>query len=734
MPRKLLALVIALALVLQCSAAVVAEDVTPVFVDHLDGSSTGNDNARVAFVSGHQGLAAQFTSDDSYIRYSGSILSSDQGAIEFYWKPPADIYGLYSYRHQGWTNYSKNAPPSNGFLLDNVGWKPASKGSFCVLLQPVVSLTAESTGSTLVMNMWNGSTWYRASATRSSCPTIISAEVSGSKATLSWNSTYPIWLWDPNTWYMITVTWGPNGNILYVNGREWARSGHTGQICTSGSFSLGQDPTNQTHANAYWPYGPHSMLGTYDELKVYDRQIVPSAADPDVSSPSGYTVSYGTSSKSYTNSVDFGDVTSCELSLQAGTYYLVITPRTTTGFVGLKSGEVTVTIASHPAVSLVADLELPESIWVKGPYVYILENAGRDSVYRGKICLDRYDVIAGENIVVVNNSRNSRTVAVASDGKIYLAAYVGYIPGENGSVSVVDPETNTETPLLDIEIAATDIFIDSNGDILVIGSSYEADAKSIYLLPAGDYTHPRVLKEGLGVAWCVSKMGNYVYFSDQVAIKRFDISGGATETFLNKPVMSITFSSEYLYYADYFQGTIGRVGLTTRTDETILSGLNHVMCVRYDDSSGWLYFIEGGTNANHYKDGALKVLQLVSAHKVEVTSQYGITSGQGYYQSGKTATVTVSPTTIQKDIFSNCIFEGWKAGGITVSSSATYSFTVAQSVSLTASWKTELNLVIVGGLAAGILVVVVVVAVLVLRRPKAAITTAPPSPPTMPPT
>jgi len=416
----------------------------------------------------------------------------------------------------------------------------------------------------------------------------------------------------------------------------------------------------------------------------------------------------------------------------AGTYYLMITPKTSTSFVGLKSGEVTVTIASYPVVSLVADLEFPESIWVKGPYVYILENAGRDTIYGGKICLDRYDVIAGENTVLVNNSQNSRTVAVASDGKIYLAAYVRIMPGENGSVSVVDPKTNTETPLLHIEIAATDIFIDSNDDILVIGSSRKADAKSIYLLRAGDYTHPRVLKEGLGVVWCVSKMGNYVYFSDQAAVKRFDISGGLTETFLNKPVMSIAFSSEYLYYADYFQGTIGRVGLTTRNDETILSGLNGPMCVRYDDSSGWLYFTESGTNANHYKDGALKVLQLVSAYKVEVTSEYGITSGQGYYQTGKTATVTVLPTTIQKDIFTNYALEGWKAGGIIVSSSATYSFAVTQSVSLTASWKMELNLVIVGGLAAGILVVVVVVAVLVLRRPKAAITTTPPSPPTMP--
>jgi hypothetical protein len=24
---------------------------------------------------------------------------------------------------------------------------------------------------------------------------------------------------------------------------------------------------------AYWPYGPHAMMGTYDELEIYDVDI-----------------------------------------------------------------------------------------------------------------------------------------------------------------------------------------------------------------------------------------------------------------------------------------------------------------------------------------------------------------------------------------------------------------------------------------------------------------------------
>jgi internalin A len=262
--------------------------------------------------------------------------------------------------------------------------------------------------------------------------------------------------------------------------------------------------------------------------------------------------------------------------------------------------------------TLLTNLEYPKGLWVEGDKVYLTETAQRNTGYGGKLCLDQYNVVTGEKTVLVNNPQNSDAVVVASDGKIYLTSYQGSVPGESGSVSVVDPETNIETHLLDIEIASEDMFIDSEDNILIIGSSDAPDAKSIYLLPAEDYTNPIVLKTGLGRTWCVSKSGSYIYFSDHWRIGRFSNSG-SVETFVTKSVMAMSFSSHYLYYADWSAGTIGRINLATGSDETIISGLHGPRNVRYDESSGKLYFLEEGTDEAQYKDGTLKVVQVEQA-------------------------------------------------------------------------------------------------------------------------
>lgn len=261
------------------------KEAAPVFEDHLDGSSYRDDNAEVEFVEGYQGLAAKFTADDSFVRYPGSILPANEGAIEFYWKPPENIYELYSHRHESWTDFGTYKPHSTSFLLDNIGWRGAPSGSFHLDLHPISWRNPDSPASWLCWSMWSGSKWYSARNNHSSRPTL-DAKVENNKVTLTWGSEQPIWLWDPHVWYKFTVTRGPKGNILYVNGKEWARGDYTGPICTSKSFSLGQDPD-------YWPYGPHSMQGTYDELKIYDRQITPMPSEPDISSPAGYVIFYG---------------------------------------------------------------------------------------------------------------------------------------------------------------------------------------------------------------------------------------------------------------------------------------------------------------------------------------------------------------------------------------------------------------------------------------------------------
>jgi len=259
-------------------------------------------------------------------------------------------------------------------------------------------------------------------------------------------------------------------------------------------------------------------------------------------------------------------------------------------------------------VTLLTNLEYPTSLWVKEDKVYLTETAGRNTVWGGKVCLDQYDVVTGEKSVLINNPLCSDAVVVASDGKIYLTSYLDCAPGEQGMVSVVDPLTNVETHLLDIEIASEDMFIDSNDDIFVIGLSDQPGAKSIYLLPSGDYTNPTVLKTGLGRAACISKSGSYIYYAHYFEpIKRFSYPSGPIETFVNKPkVLSVSLSSEYLYYADYFGGTVGRINIQTKADETVVSSLNGPICVRFDQASNRLYFLEAGTDAVQFKDGTLK--------------------------------------------------------------------------------------------------------------------------------
>jgi len=488
------------------------------------------------------------------------------------------------------------------------------------------------------------------------------------------------------------------------------------------------------------------------------------------------------------------------------------------------------TPTSSAILTLLTGLEYPKGLWVEDGKVWLTETAGRNTAFGGKVCLDQYDVATGRKTVLVNNPRASDAVVVASNNRIYLTSYVGRTPGESGIVTTVDPVTNTETLLINIEIASEDMFIDENDNIFIIGLSDRADAKSIYLLPSGSYLTPTVLKTGLGRAFCISKHGEYVYFSDLTSIKRFKYPSGTVETFMAKRVMSMSFSSEYLYYADYSRGIVGRINIQTKVDEVLASGLNNPIAVRYDGSSGNLYFLEAGTDAGKYKDGALKVihpgpslkktslkisidpseifederatvtvsgrltdesdaglsgrsisilrdgnvvgsvttdpngyysyewrdvylgkgdyeitvrfegdsiyaassasttLTVTVRYRVEVFSEKGVAKGSGWYKPGATATVSITPTTIEKDFFTSYVFEGWLVEGKIVSTSPTYSFTVDKPVTLVAGWRTEMNLVNIS-MIAGVIVLMIVVSVILATRRRRAPLPPPPPPP-----
>ncbi|MBN1504704.1 MAG: hypothetical protein JW952_06575 [Candidatus Eisenbacteria bacterium] len=256
--------------------------------------------------------------------------------------------------------------------------------------------------------------------------------------------------------------------------------------------------------------------------------------------------------------------------------------------------------------TLLTGLEYPTGLWVKDGKVYFTETAGRNTGFGGKIALTVYDVGSGDTTLLADDPVNSDAVVVASDGMIYLTSYLNSIPGDQGKVSAVDPATKTETHVVDIAIAACDMFIEPDDDIYIIGSSDTPGANSIYLLSAGAYTSPSVLHTGLGRTRCISKSGATLYYADIASIWYW--SGSKFVNFADKGIISMSFSSKYLFYSDHLGGTVGAIDLSTKADVTLCSGLNYPLSVRWDDADGKLYFVECGSVANQFKDGTLKVV------------------------------------------------------------------------------------------------------------------------------
>jgi hypothetical protein len=263
--------------------------------------------------------------------------------------------------------------------------------------------------------------------------------------------------------------------------------------------------------------------------------------------------------------------------------------------------------------TLLTNLEYPKGMWLRGNDLFLVEANGRSTSYGGKNGIDRYNITLGQMTTLVNGPENPGAVVagIGSDSNVYLSCWQDTIPGEVGAISWVDLATNIETHLLDLEIATEDMCIDEAGDIYIIGSSNLSSAKSIYRLPYGGYANPQVLQTGLGSTWCIAKNGDYVYFSTHASIKRFDVNTpGTIETFMNQSVMSMSFMGEYLYFADYFGGIVGRIHLDTRAVQQLAVGLHGPHAVRCDPSSYKVYFNEAGTDSGQFKDGTLKVIDL----------------------------------------------------------------------------------------------------------------------------
>ena len=283
---------------------------------------------------------------------------------------------------------------------------------------------------------------------------------------------------------------------------------------------------------------------------------------------------------------------------------------------GLFSGVQPTAKAWEPTI-LASNLQGPNSLWVQHNKVYLTETAGRNTSFGGNVCLDLYDPATQKLMVLYDHPINSDAVVVTLDNVVYLTSYYDCIPGESGGVSYLEPPYHNEVQFLNLEIASEDMCIDDEQNIFLVGSSDSGDANSLYKLPAGNYGSPNVLQTGLGRTWCIAKTGSDIYVGLNLGSYNGEIvwfqEGGPLDSFLDKDVMSMSFSSLYLYYADYFGGTVGRINLNTMDDETLLFGLNCPKSIRFDPTTGNLYFVEFGSGANQYKDGTLQVIYAIES-------------------------------------------------------------------------------------------------------------------------
>ncbi len=175
-----------------------------------------------------------FAADTSYLAYPGAMLNPSRGTVLIEYLPVLDLPGVYAAPHTSWTNYGSIPPPASGFVFDTVGWTAAYPGAFSLVIAP---------GQSISIAIYDGGNWHLA------------------------NWTPPAEFWsDPAPKHEIGFSYGPAGLALVVDGEVRATSAYTGGVAGDRPWFVGQAPWNS-------PYGPHSILGWFGNLRVYDAQM-----------------------------------------------------------------------------------------------------------------------------------------------------------------------------------------------------------------------------------------------------------------------------------------------------------------------------------------------------------------------------------------------------------------------------------------------------------------------------
>jgi hypothetical protein len=237
-------------------------EITPIFTDSFEDRVNGNNKLTSSFYqtifssndisfveNGKIGKAVHLNSLSSYVGYQGKYINSNEGTIRFYFKPDLNFYKFYNIRQSAWKDYGTYKTPFGGFLVDTVAYLPAFTGSFSAFLGFSSDISNKNTN--LTFGTWDGSSWSYAKYSN--------------KDDLIFSS---------GTWYDFTFTWSKReGKIkIFIDEIEKASANFNTSLSDKEPFFIGENPFEYS-GTSYWPYGPHSLIGTYDELRVYDKAL-----------------------------------------------------------------------------------------------------------------------------------------------------------------------------------------------------------------------------------------------------------------------------------------------------------------------------------------------------------------------------------------------------------------------------------------------------------------------------
>jgi len=242
-------------------------DVTPIFTDSFENKintetsltssyykETIKSSNKISFINGKVGLGIHLDSLSSYIGYSSKYINPEEGTIRFYYKPDSNLYDFYNTRQPEWKDFGSYKPPFSGIILDEVGFLGAFSGAFGSYIN--FSGDKSNKNISLGFQTWSGSNW--------------------SQATFSTKNDFVL---SSDKFYDFAFTWSKSeGKIkIYIDGELKATGNYNAPLNNKELFFIGQIPFSN-----YSPYGPHSLIGTYDELKIYNVPLKDFGTTPPV--------------------------------------------------------------------------------------------------------------------------------------------------------------------------------------------------------------------------------------------------------------------------------------------------------------------------------------------------------------------------------------------------------------------------------------------------------------------